>query len=130
MLLFLLGCVKTSEPIAIEESVLYCDFETEKGSCTNQQVQLRGRSPDMVRNHPMMTTQVGGDTVQSYLDVEGYQFVILSDTEWSCQGEVEVTGLLQEYDMGGKEGTRASYRNYYVTQSKVRCLSEKPLKHK
>ena len=130
MLLFLLGCVKTTEPVAIEQSVVYCDFQTEKGSCTFQQVQLRGRAPDMVMNHPMMTSLVGGDTVQSYLDVEGYQFVILSDTEWSCQGEVEVTGLLQEYDMGGKEDTRASYRNYYVTQSKVRCLSENPPKDK
>lgn len=110
------------EIVVKEEPIEYCDFETKKSECIDQMVQIKGSTPNMVMNHSMILSPIGNDSVQSYLDVGDSQWIILSDSKWYCQGEVEVSGILQEYDMGGKEGTRGSYRNFYVSESEIRCI--------
>ena len=59
---------------------------------------------------------IGVDSVQKYIQVGELQLIILSDSDWICSGDVQVTGILKEIDMGGPEGTRGSYRNYYISK--------------
>ena len=129
MLLFLFACASTSaqkknmpsvsSPVESQE---LCDFEQKKGDCIEKNIRVVGTIPKMVYSHPIISSPSGMDSVQSYLDLEDQQLIILSETSWECSGKVEVIGVLQEIDMGGSEGTRNSYRNYYISQSTIRCF--------
>jgi hypothetical protein len=99
-----------------------CDFEQRKQECIDQLVQIKGSVPQMVYSHPILSSPSGTDSVQRYLQVGEQQFIVLSDSDWTCSGEVHVTGFLKEIYMGGPEGTRNSYRNYYISKSKIQCL--------
>ena len=128
MLLFALACSvssrqRVSEPkTSIVDAKKRCDFEQKKQECIDQLVQIKGSVPQMVYSHPILSSPSGIDSVQKYLQVGEQQFIILSDSDWRCSGEIQVTGILKEIDMGGPEGTRGSYRNYYISQSQIQCL--------
>jgi hypothetical protein len=129
MFLFVLACSvsssqkKVSEPITgVVDAKSRCDFEQRKQECIDQLVQIKGYIPQMVYSHPILSSPSGIDSVQKYLQIGEQQFIILSDSDWMCSGEIQVTGLLKEIDMGGPEGTRGSYRNYYISKSQIICL--------
>jgi hypothetical protein len=129
MLSLLFACTSTSEqkknipsvssPVEPQE---LCDFEQKKGDCIEKNIRVIGTIPKMVYSHPIISSPSGIDSIQSYLDLEDQQLIILSENSWECSGKVEVIGVLQEIDMGGPEGTRNSYRNYYISQSTIRCF--------
>ena len=129
MFLFVLACSvsssqkKVSEPITgVVDAMSRCDFEQRKQECIDQLVQIKGSVPQMVYSHPILSSPSGIDSLQKYLQVGEQQFIILSDSDWMCTGEIQVTGVLKEIDMGGSEGTRGSYRNYYISKSQIQCL--------
>ena len=129
MLLFALACSvssskkKVSEPMTgVVDAKKRCDFEQQKQECIDQLVQIKGSVPQMVYSHPILSSPSGIDSIQKYLQFGEQQFIILSDSDWNCSGEIQVTGVLKEIDMGGPEGTRGSYRNYYISKSQIQCL--------
>ena len=129
MFLFALACSvsstqkKVSEPITVSiDTNKLCDFAQQNQECIDQLVQIKGSIPKMVYSHPILSSPSGVDSVQKYLQVGELQLIILSDSDWMCSGEVQATGFLKEIDMGGPEGTRGSYRNYYISKSEIQCL--------
>jgi hypothetical protein len=131
MILLAFACVKTTvqaqktkmaTPSNIQQEQDMCDFTTKKQECIGKYVQVKGLIPEMIHSHPILSSPSGIDAIQSYLDIGEQQIIILSQATWDCSGDVEVTGILKEVDMGGSEGTRGSYRNNYIVQSTIRCL--------
>lgn len=129
MFLFVFGCSlffnqkQISEPIVVAfDTNKLCDFERQKQECIDQFVQIKGLVPQVMYSHPILSSPSGIDSVQKYLQVGEQQFIILSDSDWMCSAEIQVTGILKEIDMGGPEGTRGSYRNYYISKSQIQCL--------
>ena len=115
---------KVSEPITIPiDTNTLCNFEQLKQECIDQLVQIKGSVPQMVYSHPIISSPSGSDSVQKYVQVGEQQFIILSDGDWMCSAEIQVMGILKEIDIGGPDGTRGSYRNYYISKSKIQCLS-------
>ena len=115
---------KVLEPIRVPlDTNKLCDFEQLKQECIDQLVQIKGTVPQMVYSHPIISSPAGIDSVQKYVQVGEQQFIILSDSDWMCSAEIEVMGILKEIDIGGPDGTRGSYRNYYISKSKIQCLS-------
>ena len=129
MFLFVSACsifsaqkhVSNSINAAIDTSKL-CSFEQRNQECIDELVQINGSVPLMIYSHPILSLPSGVDSVQKYLQVGEQQLIVLSNGDWDCSGEVQVTGILQEIVMGGPEGTRGSYRNYYISKSKIQCL--------
>ena len=128
MFLFAFACLvsssqkKVSEPVVIDVQK-QCDFAQQKQECIGQFVQIKGSVPQMVFSHPILSSPSGVDSVQKYIQVGELQLIILSEGDWTCSGDVQVNGILKEIDMGGPEGTRGSYRNYYISKSEIQCLS-------
>ena len=125
VLLFFLSCSgskRNTPPQSPQELPVICDFKQKRDGCLGKVIQIHGSVPKMIYNHPMINTPLGPDSIQSYLEIEDQQLIILSEEQWNCSGKVEITGILKEIDMGGPEGTRNSYRNYYISQSTINCL--------
>ena len=130
MFLAILSCAASSVQRTVVESTsstisasTLCDFEQRKQECIGQLVQITGNTPQMLHSHPIISSPSGIDSVQKYLQFGEQQLIILSDRDWTCIGEIKVTGLLQEINMGGPTGTRGSYKNYYISESKIQCSS-------
>lgn len=88
-------------------------------TCEGKRVQVDGRNPEMVNQHPMMN---GPDTEQGYLDVEGGgQIVIVSSEPVSCKGAMRVVGTLRGIDLGGAPGTKESYQGWMIEGATVTC---------
>ena len=129
MLFYLISCSTSSmskkdssSVISTLENQSICPFSDEKQDCIGKHVRVTGEQPKVLYSHPIISLPSGVDSVQSYLDLEDQQLIILSEEPWDGKGRVEVFGLLLEIDMGGPEGTRSSYRNYYISKSTIRCL--------
>jgi len=134
MMCFLLACATSSknistEGISIEETAEtpvevkeLCHFGTKGPSCVGETVQLTGTVPEIIYSHPMLSSPEGVNSVQSYVNIGDRQLIVLSSQAISCSSSIEVTGILREIDMGGEEGTRGSYSNFYIEQSIIRCL--------
>ena len=127
MFLFAFACSVSSSQKKVSEPVIgekkRCDFAQKNQECIGQLVQIKGSIPQMVYSHPILSSPSGVDSVQKYIQVGELQLIILSEGDWTCSGDVQVNGILKEIDMGGPEGTRGSYRNYYISKSEIQCLS-------
>ena len=130
MIWLFLACAtpKTTSPQpqtvpALSPSIEVCDFATKQSTCLGQQVSIFGMVPQTVYSHPIVSSS-GANAVQSYIDVDGRQLIVLSAEPVSCSNQIQVSGILREVDLGGPAGTRGSYRNFYIEQSTVICLSE------
>ena len=94
----------TVQDVQIAEEI--CDFEALGRACLGKRVRLIGSVPDMIYNHPIISESSGENAVQSYIDSEERQIIVLSSERKSCSKNIEVLGILREIDMGGEEGTR------------------------
>ena len=129
MLWLILACAnpKTTSPqpqvlpVAPPESQ-FCDFASKGRACLGQQIRIVGLAQQPVYSHPVLSS-TGANAVQSYVDFDDRQFVVLSAEQVSCSHKMEVSGVLREVDLGGPAGTRGSYRNFYIEQSTIRCVS-------
>lgn len=95
-------------------------------TCIGKRVELRGKEPKMVYQHPMIApmSRPGGPPTmqQSYLEVgEGTQVIVLSKDADKCSGAKRVTGTLGEINMGGPAGTKESYRGWSINDATVTC---------
>ncbi|MFV8752256.1 hypothetical protein ACNOYE_17040 [Nannocystaceae bacterium ST9] len=90
-------------------------------ACEGQRVLMKGRDPEAVSQHPMLDG--GPDELhQSYLDYEGVEVIVLSKTEVSCPGEMQVIGTLRGITGGGAPGTKESYVGWSLEQAEITCL--------
>ena len=78
-----------------------------------------GSVPEMIYAHPMISTE---NSIQSYIQIEDEQLIVLSEQPIDCNKQFQVVGLLQEIDLGGAPGTRGSYKNFYFSDSTIQCL--------
>lgn len=95
-------------------------------SCIGKRVEVRGKEPKMVYQHPMiapMSAPGGPPTMQqSYLEVaEGSQIIVLSKTMPKCGEGKRVTGTLREINLGGAEGTKESYKGWSIDDATITC---------
>lgn len=89
-------------------------------ACAGKRVSVVGDPPTQPLAHP----RAGGPSVhQSYLDFGDVQLVIGSKIVPECTGPRRVTGRLNRIDLGGKTGTRQSYRGWSITQAEIVCQS-------
>ena len=107
-------------PLKGQNTQFICNFAADAPACLGMSVRWIGTVPEMVMSHPMVDEQ--GRTQQSYIEVDGQQYILLSAEAHGCSGKMEATGVLKEIDLGGPEGTRGSYRNYYLSDAEIRCL--------
>ncbi len=59
--------------------------------------------------------------VESYVDAGDLQIVVTADKRIECEGKVELTGRVNIVDMGGKSGTKGSYKNPWLRLVSYRC---------
>ena len=127
MLLLFFACSAKSEHPAASASLAttqaqVCSYLKQKEQCLGQITQVIGAAPEMVYAHPMISVDPSKKSIQSYIQIEDQQLIVLSEQTFHCDGTMEVTGILEKIDLGGPEGTRGSYKNYYFSQSTIRCL--------
>lgn len=95
--------------------------------CVGKLVEVRGQTPKMVAQHPMMAplSPPGGDlpTIhQSYLETaEGGQIIVLSREQNKCTGAMRVKGTLRAIDMGGPPKTKQSYKGWSIEDATITC---------
>lgn len=91
-------------------------------------VEVRGQTPKMVNQHPMMAPPAGppGSTGpamhQEYLDTaEGSQIIVLTRNPSKCAGAMRVKGTLRAIDLGGPAGTKESYQGWSIDDATIFC---------
>lgn len=88
-------------------------------------MEVRGKNPQMVMQHPMLTgpSLPGHKPMhQGYLDTaDGRQLILLSAEPIACTGAMRVRGTLHSIDMGGPDGTKMSYKGYSIRNAAATC---------
>ena len=126
--IWLLGCAtKNTDPYhntSFDEysSLEVCSYLRKKEECLGKMTLVVGKTPEMLYAHPIVPVDPHKNITQSYIQFEEQQLIVLSEKQIECDGTMEVTGTLNEINLGGPEGTRGSYQNYYFSQSIIRCL--------
>ncbi len=94
-------------------------------NCADRLVQLKGKAPTLVAQHPMLTGPSGPGmppSHQGYIELEGArQVIVISKEPISCNGPMRVLGTLRAVDLGGEPGTKESYRGWAVHNATVYC---------
>ncbi len=95
-------------------------------TCVGKRVQIRGKQPVMLMQHPMLVTPALPGAVastQSYVETaEGLQVIVLTENGQSpCAGAMRVEGTLKAINLGGAQGTPMSYRGWAVQGATVTC---------
>jgi hypothetical protein len=107
------------EAAAVDPSLCVPASYDQWPTCEGKRVQVDGRNPEMVSQHPMMN---GPETEQGYLDVEGGgQIVLITREVVTCKGAMRVVGTLRGTDMGGEPGTKDSYQGWMIEDAEVTC---------
>jgi hypothetical protein len=107
------------ESAAVDSSLCVPASYEQWATCEGKRVQVDGRHPEMVHQHPMSN---GPDTEQGYLDVDGGgQIVIVSKQAVTCEGAMRVVGTLRGVDLGGEPGTKGSYEGWVIEDATVTC---------
>lgn len=113
--------VKNASSLVLEQTES-CDLSQGWDGCLGKTIRVTGTTPTMIYSHPILSSPSGIDSVQSYIDVGEKQLIVLSEETWECHENVSLSGVLKEIHLGGPEGTRGSYRNFYISQSSVQCI--------
>lgn len=97
--------------------------------CANKQVQITGTPPNMIMQHPMLNmpsfSAKTKPTLQSYLNVGSKQIILLSKTRINCFAKMEVFGQLRRISLGGRQGTKNSYKGWSLRVYKYRCFENR-----
>jgi hypothetical protein len=114
------------KPAASDPSLCALGKSDTWSSCIGKRVEVRGKEPQMVYQHPMIAPMALPGTApvmqQSYLETaEGSQIIILSKDADKCAGAKRVTGSLREINLGGPSGTKQSYRGWAIEDAKITC---------
>jgi flagellar biosynthesis component FlhA len=79
----------------------------------NKTVKISGKKPKFVSQHPILTNPFSEKKeIQSYLDTDFGQLVLISDKEIECPSEITLIGTLKHVSLGGKKNTKNSYENF------------------
>ena len=95
--------------------------------CDTKQVKVRGTiSPDVMQHpsglHSALQDLTGKTkSYENYVDVGQMQIVVTYKHKISCDSQIDIEGTLDLVSLGGKPGTKSSYKNYWLKASKVRC---------
>jgi hypothetical protein len=134
-LFLLLACSKVSAPISAPDSAPVenneraanteplCNFKSDREACLGKPVKWKGEVPEGVHVHPILSSPSVDAHVQSYIEVEDRQYILLLSEPHGCTAKMEAQGTLNQIDLGGEPGTRGSYRNFYISDATVRCLN-------
>lgn len=107
------------ESAAVDPSLCVPASYDQWSTCEGKRVQVDGRNPEMVHQHPMMS---GPDDEQGYLDVDGGgQIVIVSKEPVRCKGAMRVVGTLRGIQGNGAPGTKESYQGWWIGDATVTC---------
>jgi hypothetical protein len=107
------------EPAAADPDLCVPASYEEWATCEGKRVQVDGRAPKMIAQHPMIG---GPEYEQSYLEIEGGgQIIVLTKQPVTCQGEMRVVGTLRGVGLGGEPGTKGSYENWTIEAAEVTC---------
>ena len=109
----------TAQTSALQTTQNLCSYKDNKELCLGQMTKAIGSVPEMIYAHPMISTE---NSIQSYIQIEDEQLIVLSEQPIDCNKQFQVVGLLQEIDLGGAPGTRGSYKNFYFSDSTIQCL--------
>lgn len=94
-------------------------------ACADKKVELKGKNPDMVHQHPMLSGPSGPGmppSHQAYLEMpQGTQVILVSKEAVNCKGPMRATGILRPIDLGGAPGTKESYKGWALYQATVVC---------
>ena len=112
--------VKDIHPSTPKESL--CSFQSTPEACLGQTVTWTGSIPTFVHSHPIVPTPRDELSVQSYIEVGDSQYILLSSRPHNCDGLLEAKGTLGEINLGGPQGTRGYYRNYYLAATEISCV--------
>jgi hypothetical protein len=108
-----------TEAAAVDPSLCVPASYEQWPTCEGKRVQVDGRNPEMVYQHPMMN---GPDTEQGYLEVEGAgQIVLVTREPVTCKADMRVIGTLRAIDLGGEPGTKESYKGWVIEDAEVTC---------
>jgi hypothetical protein len=129
----------TSEPAGVEPAVVaeaepsadpsqttdpsLCQVADDWAACVGKRVQIDGKAPEFVQQHPMMTGPFDDGWKQDYMDVsEAMQIIVLTKEPGKCKGAMRVVGTLEGIDLGGEPGTKESYGGWVVREAEVTCM--------
>lgn len=93
----------------------------------DKKIKISGKKARMVAQHPIVTVPAvlakdGKAELQSYLDTDFGQLIVVSQEKIDCPNEeVTLFGKLKHFSMGGKKNTKNSYSNYIVYVDKYEC---------
>jgi len=95
-------------------------------ACVGKRVQIRGKQPVMLTQHPMLVTPAlpgAAAVTQSYVETtEGLQVIVLTENgQGPCAGAMRVEGTLKAINLGGAADTPMSYRGWAVQGATVSC---------
>lgn len=106
-------------------------FEVSKGTDlkehVDKKIKISGKKAKFVAQHPIVTVPAvlakdGKAELQSYLDTDFGQLIVVSQEKIDCPNEeITLFGKLKHFSMGGKKGTKNSYSNYIVYVDKYEC---------
>ena len=121
ILILFAACLKSTPQSSIETSSDFCSPEKDWSVCLEKEVSLSAKLPPMLYQHPLISSPTGVDSVQSYIEVEERQIIVLSEEKNICSGVFIAQGTLKKISLGGEPGTRGSYENYYLSQTRFLC---------
>lgn len=93
----------------------------------DKKIKISGKKTKFVAQHPIVTVPAvlakdGKKELQSYLDTDFGQLIVVSQENIDCPNEeITLFGKLKHFSMGGKKDTKGSYSNYIVYVDKYEC---------
>lgn len=100
-----------------------CQPGDDWAACVGKRVQIDGKAPEFVQQHPMMTGPFDDGWKQDYMDVsEAMQIIVITKEPGKCKGAMRVVGMLEGIDLGGEPGTKQSYGGWVVREAEVTCM--------
>lgn len=107
-------------PATPSPSLSLCKLGENWDGCVDQRVELLGEKAKMVSQHPVMAMP-NSKQVESYIDSEGRQVVVVSDKAIACMGKLTATGTLRSVKLDGPPGTKTSYEGYRLDDAVIVC---------
>ena len=120
-LILFAACLKSTSQPSSTTSSDFCSPEKDWSVCLEKEVSLSAKRPPMLYQHPLISSPTGVDSVQNYIEVEERQIIALSEEQNVCSEVFVAQGVLKKISLGGAPGTKGSYENYYLSQTRFLC---------
>ncbi|MBK7991959.1 MAG: hypothetical protein IPK14_00695 [Blastocatellia bacterium] len=128
--LFLLGFINFFLIIGVsmaQDEYFAVNKSTNLKEHVDKKIKISGKKTKFVAQHPIVTVPAvlakdGKKELQSYLDTDFGQLIVVSQENIDCPNEeITLFGKLKHFSMGGKKDTKGSYSNYIVYVDKYEC---------